>query len=752
MNQTRDPGAAPAAVRTPPAVASALRTGRVRYFDPMTGVAPQGALAQAAQTMTVIAATGTPVRRYSWDMGVYDEVLAITAEAVDLTRVTAGACPFLADHARWNVFTDHMGIIEDARIVPDPAAPATSVLEFDVRFDSGPLAQDLARRFLIDRTLRTVSVGYDVLDAQVTFVDPDGVPTVTITRWQPTELSGVSVPADHGAVQVRGAARTDHPNGAPLGVSPMTNRSALLAGAAAVRTPQPPASQTNPATAPTPGAIRSALEQHRGHPGAGGATRDAAPAATSPAQTRNDPAAPAADASGSDPAPADPVMPTTATVDNATVSAGADGAISVQMALTLRSQATGLGIPAAEVDQALARSGQTQAGFTAWAMARAAQAQQQRQGNTVPAGSAARAITDERDTRRAAIIEGLTARALRRAPTGDHAQAARAYRDARVVDIMAELMNTRALGTATVVLDNFRNAIRSGQHATSDFPIIMGAVANNVVAAAYERAQPSYRAWSAQRDFSNFMPHNFLRLSDLPRLRKLGENAEIQAGSVNEARETTQLETYALQLRFSRKMLVNDQLGMFVDALSSWADSVALQENELAYANLETARLTNGKLVFHADHGNLASPGAAPSDATLSAMRKAMRQQKGLAAPGEKARNLNIAPRYLVVGPEHETTAQKLLTAIQATATGDVNIWASTIELVTDAEIEDKRWYGFADPARAPTFIHGFLNGQAGPTVTEDEPFGVDGFAVQCIHDFAVGAIDSVGGFKSSTF
>jgi hypothetical protein len=365
----------------------------------------------------------------------------------------------------------------------------------------------------------------------------------------------------------------------------------------------------------------------------------------------------------------------------------------------------------------------------------------------VPNGVAARALTDESDVRRAAMIEGLTARALNRAPEGQFAEPARAYRSARIVDVLQELMGTRSFDSPDQIIQRF--AQRSAQHATSDFPLIMGAVAQNVVAFAYERAAPTYRTWSAPRDFNNFMPHGFLRLSDLPRLKKLGENAEIKSGSFAESKETAQLDTFALQLRFSRRMMINDQLGMFVQALSTWGQMVALQENELAYAALKTAKLADNKLVFHADHNNLAGAGAAITEASLDAMRKSLRARTSLAGPDEKARKLNLTPAILVVGPNQELAAQKLLTAITAANATDVNPFQSSMELVVDAEIDGNEWYGFASPTMAPTFVHGFLSGSSGPVVTEDEPFGIDGYAAQCIHDFGLGAIDSVGGWKN---
>ena len=65
-----------------------------------------------------------------------------------------------------------------------------------------------------------------------------------------------------------------------------------------------------------------------------------------------------------------------------------------------------------------------------------------------------------------------------------------------------------------------------------------------------------------------------------------------------------------------------------------------------------------------------------------------------------------------------------------------------------DSNIPGNRWYLFADPASAPVYVYGYVNGAEAPTVrVHDMIPGRDGISVEVIHDFAVGAIGFRGAF-----
>jgi phage major head subunit gpT-like protein len=84
--------------------------------------------------------------------------------------------------------------------------------------------------------------------------------------------------------------------------------------------------------------------------------------------------------------------------------------------------------------------------------------------------------------------------------------------------------------------------------------------------------------------------------------------------------------------------------------------------------------LSDGKTLFHADHGNKAGSGAVISDATLSAARLALRTQKGI-----EDRTIRVTPKNLLVPPALETTAEKRLATIAPATASDVNPFSGAL-------------------------------------------------------------------------
>lgn len=104
---------------------------------------------------------------------------------------------------------------------------------------------------------------------------------------------------------------------------------------------------------------------------------------------------------------------------------------------------------------------------------------------------------------------------------------------------------------------------------------------------------------------------------------------------------------------------MNDDLGAFADLARRMGQAAAETEARILVTLLEAGScngptMSDGKTLFHADHGNKAGTGAAISDATLSAARLALRTQKGI-----EDRTIRVTPRNLLVPPALETTAEK---------------------------------------------------------------------------------------------
>jgi hypothetical protein len=135
-----------------------------------------------------LAATAYPVMRYDWELGPYWEVVDCTDGAVDLSRLSQGVLPLVNGHRWWEGLTMQVGRVEAAYFTP-------AGLELEAEVFEEALPPGRAGR-VASGEASAVSIGYLTLAAEVTGRAADGLPIVTITRWELQELSLVPVPAD----------------------------------------------------------------------------------------------------------------------------------------------------------------------------------------------------------------------------------------------------------------------------------------------------------------------------------------------------------------------------------------------------------------------------------------------------------------------------------------------------------------------------------------------------------------------------
>lgn len=229
MSETME--AAPAVAR---ARAPEDRLARAARFAPSTFDA-------AARTVEVVFTTGADVPRRDWWTGEsFVERLRVTPEAVDLSRLNAGA-PVLDTHQSWEL-QNVIGVVERAWIAD---GEGRALIRFSDRPEVQPIIADVRSGII-----RNISAGYWVQEWQVTEATATSAKIKEATRWMPGELSLVPVPADAGA-QMRGAQPNPNPNRGPAPHNPETRMSEST-------TPDAPAPETAPAATPPAPAQRQA--------------------------------------------------------------------------------------------------------------------------------------------------------------------------------------------------------------------------------------------------------------------------------------------------------------------------------------------------------------------------------------------------------------------------------------------------------------------------------------------------------------
>ncbi|MBU2936987.1 MULTISPECIES: head maturation protease, ClpP-related [Pacificibacter] len=354
-------------------------------------------------------------------------------------------------------------------------------------------------------------------------------------------------------------------------------------------------------------------------------------------------------------------------------------------------------------------------------------------------GPTARIIRDERTTRRTGMMQAITAQIT---GAGTVASIARPFMDMSLVEMAAQCIDHRGpMRNSGQKLQVFADA----SHSTSDFPGIFENALNKVLLERYQLSEPTFKQISRKRNFSDFREHPQVRAGDFPKLRPIGENGEIKYGSFGESRETAVLNSYGVALRISRQMMINDELGAIDELLSDYGQSVADFEEETFYAFALSAKLSDGKTVFHADHDNIGTA-AAITVASVGAGRAAMRKQMSI-----DKKKLNLSPSIILVGPDKETEAEQLVATIQPQEAGNVNPFTGRLTPIVSAQITGNAWHllAGADRPGGSCWVHGYLEGAEAPRVRTEEAFGQQGMAMSLEHDFGMGAVDYRGGYKN---
>ncbi|WP_158970956.1 prohead protease/major capsid protein fusion protein [Chachezhania sediminis] len=309
-------------------------------------------------------------------------------------------------------------------------------------------------------------------------------------------------------------------------------------------------------------------------------------------------------------------------------------------------------------------------------------------------------------------------------------------------EIAREVLQMRGAATMAMTGDAL---ITRALHSTSDFPMILGDAVGRELRRSYGAAPSAVRQLARQTTARDFRAKRAIMLGEGPELERVGEGGEFSYGTIDESEESYSAETFGKIFAISRQAMVNDDLGAFtrVPTLLG-ASSAAFEASQLVAKITANPVMSDGVAVFHEDHDNLSGAYGAPSMTTLSAARLAMRRQTGISD-----RLIDVKPRFLVVPPELETTAEQVLAEIAATKTDDVNPF-SKLSLIVEPRFTDaQQWYLTADPALMDGLEYAYLEGAPGPQIETKAGFEVDGLQIKVRLDFGCGWIEHRGWYRN---
>lgn len=403
---------------------------------------------------------------------------------------------------------------------------------------------------------------------------------------------------------------------------------------------------------------------------------------------------------------------------------------SVQHRAEIRTIARAAGLPAEWADA------QIDADATVTEARAAAFDEIQKRGRTVPTIR----VTGSNDDPAQIQTRAADALAFRMAG-GELPDASREFVGMSLRDLAAESLTRSGVSTRGMSADEvFHRSL-----GTSDFPLVVSNAMGKVAAQAYTAAESPLKALARQRTLPNFKTSTSIRIGEMGRLEEMTEDGEFRHTNRAEAGETMALKTFGRAINVSRKLLIDDDLGLLGDMTAAMGQAAAQTEaEELVKLFTSNPNLSDGTAVFHASRGNTtAALLPVLSETALTAARKHMRTVKGL----DGKTIINAVPKYLVVSPDLETDAEKLLATIYAATTDDVQ--PIKLSLVVEPRLTGDAWYLLADPASVPSIQYAYLSAAQGVQIQRQEAWDTLGLKYRAFLDFGCGWLDWRGAFRS---
>lgn len=317
----------------------------------------------------------------------------------------------------------------------------------------------------------------------------------------------------------------------------------------------------------------------------------------------------------------------------------------------------------------------------------------------------------------------------------------------------ADLKNTSLVAMAEACLSMAGKPMRgynpskilAAAHSTSDFPYLLSGVASKSLMHGFNNEPASHMAWVRIVDVKDFKEIQRVQRSAAPGLELIPEGGEYEYGSFSERKEVYQVKTYGRMFGITRQALINDDLGAFTDLPQAFGASARRLEADHVYSIVTTnANMADGTALFHADHDNLESSGAAISVSSLGTARTAMRLQTGI-----NGAVLNIIPRFLIVPATLESHAESILAALARPDQSNPGVanaeFIRNLELVVDPRLDANSvtaWYLAGSSSQVDTVELAYLDGQHGLYYEEQPGWNIDALEVKARLDFGTKAVD----------
>lgn len=278
-------------------------------------------------------------------------------------------------------------------------------------------------------------------------------------------------------------------------------------------------------------------------------------------------------------------------------------------------------------------------------------------------------------------------------------------------------------------------------HSSSDFGNILMDVAHKAALMGWDEATETFEQWTRKGTLTDFKTAHRVGLESLASLRKVRAGAEYKYVTIKDRGEPIALATYGELFSIDRQTIINDDLDMLTRIPQAMGLAARATVGDLVWAVLTSnPKMSDGKPLFHADHGNLVS--ADLSIEGLDTARKAMLLQRS----GD--RRLNIRPAFMLTPVAIESRANQLIKSASVPGadanSGIVNPIQNFVTVASEARLDDSSptdYYLTAAQGR-DTIEVAYLDGIDTPYLEQQQGFTVDGAAFKVRIDAGVAPLD----------
>lgn len=615
-----------------------------------------------SRCVDLVWSTGASVQRQFCDGEIFNEVLSLRKNSVDLSRLNRGA-PFLKDHSR--DVDSVLGCVERAWI-DEKKGEAWATVRFDA---------DGERYFkkIQDKILRNVSVGYQILELDDVSKEDHSIRTLEASRWIPLEISLVAIGADpHASI------RADQEMTEVM-IHNLKEREQEVKPIETIKE-----SEKEKISQETE--LKRELEVRQ--------------------EER-------------------------------------------KKVLAIQECARSLGLAHSSVESVLAQNASLERSKSLLLD------EYTRTGSThIMHGMIKAGELDETETRRIGLEQHLLHRSF--PEKYELKDQGREYYGMSLLDVAKDCVETMGIRSRGLnKLSVFERAMT-----TSDYPLLLSNISNKILLNFYELAERTYTPFVTEKEVSDFKPVNPLRVSEIGELRELPEDSEIEATYLTEQGDSYRIKTYARMLHFSLQQMVNDDLGAFTKALSTFGVAAATTEQNHIYdIFIKNLKMGDGSPLFDegAPHKNVVTVAKdkkllGDTDQISDGFFKMMDQRS-------MANNyLSLSPKYLLVPHTLREAALKMVsTNFLATQFTNQNIYGGQFTPIIeprlslsakDAKPKENAYYLLAGKEKIDFIEYAYLSGARGIQTEPQQSFERLGFRVRGVLHFGVKALEYRGAVK----